>query len=76
MLQLEDTLKNKTYILPVHRWIWEENRYNFYEFDAFLPEEDKQKEIRKVEVERKRKVYTYKETVKDGPKQVTIFSLP
>jgi hypothetical protein len=69
-LQLEDSLKKETIVYPVHRWIWEEKRYNLYKFDAILPQDDKQKEVRKLEVERKRKEYIYKQTIKDGPKQV------
>ena len=63
-------MTNTTVIFPVHRWIWEEKPINIYPHDACLPQDDKQKEVRKAEVERKRQAYIFKETVKNGPPQV------
>lgn len=70
MLQVEDKFDKKMYIFPVHRWIEIEKQYFFYEFDAFLPQHDKHPEFRKMEMARKRKAYNYRETIKNGPKQV------
>jgi len=56
----------------VQRWIEEEKRYYLYEFDAFLPQDDKQIDLRKMELARKREMYQYKETIERGPKQVYI----
>lgn len=76
MLQLYDTKEKKTYIFPVHRWIMVEKHYFLYEFDAFLPNEDKQGlTSRNVELSRKRKRYQYKDALERGPKQVTQFNI-
>lgn len=71
MLQLEDNKEKRSYIFPVQRWIWVEKHYYLYEFDAFLPHEDRQIETRKIELERKRMEFVFKETIENGPKQVT-----
>jgi hypothetical protein len=70
ILQLEDTLKNTTIVYPVHRWVREENPIIIYPHDTSLPQDDKQKEARKAEVERKKNEYIYKHTVPNGPPQV------
>jgi hypothetical protein len=75
MLQLEDTKEKKNYIFPVHRWIWVEKHYYLYEFDAFLPQQDRQRDARNMELARKCKQYEYKETIDRGPKQVTKFHM-
>jgi hypothetical protein len=73
MFQLEDTKEKKKYIFPVHRWIWVEKHYYLYEFDAFLPQFDRHKDARSMELARKCKQYEYKETIDRGPQQVTKF---
>jgi hypothetical protein len=48
-----------------------EKHYYLYEFDAFLPQFDRHKDARSMELARKCKQYEYKETIDRGPKQVT-----
>jgi len=57
-------------VFPVQRWIKRGVEYSLYEHDSFLPFQDPQEELRKKELEEKREVYQFKETIKDGPMQV------
>lgn len=52
-----------------------EKHYYLYEFDAFLPQFDRHKDARSMELARKCKQYEYKETIDRGPKQVIKQSL-
>ncbi|CAB3376043.1 Hypothetical predicted protein [Cloeon dipterum] len=69
-IEIEDKKERHRYIFPVQRWIEVERRYHFYEFDAFLPQDDKQPEIRRLELDRKRNLYQFRETIERGPRQI------
>lgn len=60
----------RRYIYPVQRWIKANKRYELYQFDAFLPQDDPQSERRKEELEEKRETYQYEQKIRKGPKQV------
>lgn len=70
MLQLEDTKDKTIYIYPVQRWINVGKHYYFYEFDALLPQDDKQIQERKLDLARKRIMYEFKPSIRGGPKLV------
>jgi hypothetical protein len=57
-------------VFPVHRWIKRSVEYSLYEHDAFLPFNDPQQDLRRQELEEKREVYKFKETIPNGPRQV------
>jgi len=54
----------------VQRWIKNNIDYTLYEHDAFLPCEDPREEERKLELQEKREMYQFKETIPNGPRQV------
>ncbi|CAB3371080.1 Hypothetical predicted protein [Cloeon dipterum] len=69
-IEIEDRTQKHRYIFPVQRWIEVERRYYLYEFDAFLPQDDRQPDNRRLELDRKRELYKYKETIERGPRQI------
>lgn len=73
VLQLEDLKDKKSYIYPVQRWISVGKHYYLNQYDAFLPQDDKQLQERKVELARKRMLYEYRPSIREGPKLVRIF---
>jgi hypothetical protein len=74
-LQLTDLKEKKIYVFPVQRWIAAGHTYHLFEFDAFLPQEDKQIAERKLELARKCMLYEFDQSIKGGPKQVNIFDI-
>ncbi|XP_059482281.1 polyunsaturated fatty acid 5-lipoxygenase-like [Neocloeon triangulifer] len=69
-IELEDTTEKFSYVYPVQRWIKKGVDYSLYQYDAFLPFQDPKEELRKTELEEKRQLYQFKETIPNGPRQV------
>ncbi|XP_059484413.1 allene oxide synthase-lipoxygenase protein-like [Neocloeon triangulifer] len=69
-VEIEDRILRIRYIFPVQRWIEVERRYYLFEFDAFLPQDDRQIDNRRLELQRKREMYQFKQTIERGPKQI------
>ncbi|CAB3373467.1 Hypothetical predicted protein [Cloeon dipterum] len=67
---VEDTKRKFSYVYPVQRWIKRGVDYSLYQYDAFLPCDDAQLDLRQEELREKRKLYEFKETIPNGPKQV------
>ncbi|KAF4523364.1 hypothetical protein B566_EDAN005519, partial [Ephemera danica] len=70
-IELEEcTAKKRRYVFPVQRWIQAEKRYQLYQYDVFLPQNDPHPDRRKTELEEKRLTYQYVENIRDGPLQI------
>ncbi|KAF2355694.1 PLAT/LH2 domain [Trinorchestia longiramus] len=62
------------YYFPVHRWVNHTHQYVFEEFACCLPQDDPCSDLRRLDLEEKRRFYQYAIRIPDGPVQVE--SLP
>lgn len=70
LITVEDLVTFKKYYFPVHRWIDESTQYRMNVFDTSLPQFDDNQHQRRIELERKQKIYQYAVTSPGAPVQV------
>ncbi|XP_018019621.1 uncharacterized protein LOC108676093, partial [Hyalella azteca] len=62
------------YYFPMHRWVNHSLRYELAEYACCLPQDDLCPDLRRLDLQEKRKYYQYIVRIPDGPAQVE--SLP
>ena len=71
VIMVNDARNDQCYYFPVQRWVLAEYRYIIPQFDTSLPNLDPFPEQRRIELERKRKLYNYAQHAADMPVQVS-----
>ncbi|XP_046394318.1 polyunsaturated fatty acid 5-lipoxygenase-like [Ischnura elegans] len=69
-VEVEDRRRNTRHVFPLQRWVKPHVRYTMYEHHSFLPQHEPQLEMRREELEEKRKTFEYAARFNKGPLQV------
>ena len=72
LVEVEDRVRKRRWLFPVHRWIHADTEYRLRQFDISLPQDDETdiRDSRRAELDAKRDVYQYTQRITEGPAQV------